>query len=60
MGDVAYDEWLIVVGYGFILEVVSRMIDMVVLWMESLVSVVRRGSRLQLALSGSSQAAGRE
>ena len=41
MGDVAYDGWLIVVGYGFILEVVSRVIDMVVLWMESLVSVVR-------------------
>ena len=37
MVDVAYDGWLIVVGYGFILEVVSRVIVMV----ESLVSVVR-------------------
>ena len=37
MVDVAYDGGLIVVGYGFILEVVSRVIVMV----ESLVSVVR-------------------
>ena len=46
---VAYDGWLIVVGYGFILEVLSRVIVIVVLGMESLVSVVGCETRMQLA-----------